>query len=139
MPLAYHHTPMIFHYPAVVPVDMRKQLALQIDLFPTMMGILQLPYINNTMGVDLLKERRPFAYFSADSRLACLNETHYLIMNKRGKAALYHYPSRSLKNEIDERKALADSMKTYVFSMLQTTQWLIDNRKTGLQQSKTGK
>ncbi len=58
--LNYHHTPLIIYAPKLIP---QKQLVSkiggQIDFFPSIMGLIKQPYINNTLGIDLLKEERP--------------------------------------------------------------------------------
>ena len=46
------------------PID---QPVMQIDLFPTIMGILQQPHLNTTPGADVFREPRPYAYFSGSS------------------------------------------------------------------------
>jgi phosphoglycerol transferase MdoB-like AlkP superfamily enzyme len=132
VPLAYHHTPMIFHSAQLILPMLNEELALQIDLFPTLMGLMNQQFINNTLGVNLLEKKRPYAFFSADNRLACLNEQFYLIMNKRGKTSLYRYKEKSLIDVKEEQASLVDSMKIHVFSMLQTAQWMINHRKTAL-------
>lgn len=134
MPLAYHHTPLIFYGPAYIQAGQYDDLGMQIDLFPTLMGITGQEYINNTLGINLLEEKRPFVYFSADDKLACLNEKYYLIIQKRGQEALYDYKEKSLENVITEHPELVKEMKHYTYSMLQTAQWMINNRKIGRQE-----
>lgn len=61
--LDYHHTPLIFHAPYRIKHPKQyDNLGGQIDLFPTLMGLLNLPYTNNTLGIDLLKETRPYIF-----------------------------------------------------------------------------
>ncbi len=54
IPLDYHHTPLVFYAPGILK-DARSFDCIggQIDVFPTIMGILNQPYINNTLGIDL--------------------------------------------------------------------------------------
>ncbi|MHC1707160.1 MAG: LTA synthase family protein [Bacteroidales bacterium] len=133
MPLSYHHTPLIYYTPSgVLKPETQLKQALQIDVFPTLMGILKIPYVNNTLGIDLRKESRPFAYFSADYRLGVLNEEYFLLIDKSGKEALYKYRENSLIDYFNNKPALVDSMKRYTYSMLQTTQYMLRKRLTGL-------
>ena len=94
---------------------------------------MKMPFINNSLGIDLLNDSRPFAYFSADSKLACLNDEYYLIIDKNWTESLYRYKNKDLTNYLESQRSLADSMKTYTYSMLQTTQYLIRNRLVGMQ------
>jgi phosphoglycerol transferase MdoB-like AlkP superfamily enzyme len=132
MPLSYHHSPFIIYAPSFLKPSKSDKLGLQLDVFPTIMGVLKLPYVNNTLGIDLLKENRQFAFFSADDKLGIINHDYFLIIRNDGSESLFNYKNRDLKNYIYDRKSLVDSMKTYTFSMLQSVSWLIENRKTGL-------
>ncbi|MCK5059485.1 MAG: sulfatase-like hydrolase/transferase, partial [Candidatus Aminicenantes bacterium] len=134
MPLSYFHTPFIIHSPSLIREPRSiAQIGGQIDVFPTIMGILNIPYVNNTMGIDLLKESRPFIYFYGDDKMGCLNEEYFLVIRDKGNESLYAYRTRDTKSYLDSKKQLAASMKDYFFSMMQTTKWLIRNGKVGVQ------
>ena len=130
MPLSYHHSPLIIYKPWDKEAKTIDALGLQIDVFPTVLGMLQIPYINNTLGIDLLREKRPFAFFSADQRLGCLNDQYFLIINKNGREALYSYKDKSVIDISASNKVLVDSMKQYTYSNLQVMQYLIRRKLT---------
>ena len=57
IPLDYHHTPLVFYAPGIITEPVTFDcIGGQIDVFPTIMGILNQPYINNTLGIDLLSK-----------------------------------------------------------------------------------
>lgn len=131
MPLSYHHTPLIFYSPKLFSGNkIVDKLGGQIDIFPTIMGLLNLPYINNTLGIDLLKENRKYIYFSADDKLGVLSKDFYLIINKQTGGGLYDYRNNSAHNYINEYAKLAKEMEIYAYTHLQTYQYLL---KTGKQ------
>ncbi len=130
--LAYHHTPLIFYSPALISPASYSKPGLQIDLFPTLMALLKLPYVNNTLGIDLVKENRPFAFFSADDKLGCLDDENYLIIRNNGPESMYKYKTKGITNQLNENKALADNMKTYSYSMLQTVRWILEHKLASL-------
>jgi len=131
MPLAYHHTPLIFYAPDILDsIGYSQKIGGQIDVFPTIMGIFQLPYINNTLGINLLNEERLFIYFTADDKLGVLDHEYFLIIRNSGSESLYKYTEGSVENVIDLNRKLVDSMKTYAHSMLQAASWVIGNKKT---------
>jgi len=132
LPLCYHQTPLIFFRPGLPKPASDEKLALQIDVFPTAMGLLNLPYVNNTLGVDLQTHSRPYAYFSNGTNIGCLGDEYYLILNSSGKEFLYRYKTRDENNLADEMPEVKNRMKDYVLTMFQTTQWMLQNRKTGL-------
>ncbi|NWF88830.1 MAG: LTA synthase family protein [Ignavibacteriaceae bacterium] len=130
MPLNYHHSPLIFYAPKIITESMAySKIGGQIDVFPTIMGLLKFSYINNTLGIDLLKESRPFIYFSADDKVGVLNDSLFLIINGEGKESLYKYKNSDKQNYIEHFTGLAKKMKDYTKSNLQTAQYLIKKNK----------
>lgn len=134
MSLSYHHSPFIIYSPSLIKEPKQfSGLALQLDVFPTLMGITKMPYINNSFGVDLFREKRPFAFFCKDDLIGCVDSSSFLIIRKFGGESLHEYKTRNADNLIEKKSALADSMKTYVYSMLQSANWLLENKKAGKQ------
>jgi len=131
LPLGYHHVPLLFYSPDYVKPQKLTNLAGQTDIFPTTMGILNLPYINNSMGIDLRKETRPFMFFSSPTNTGCLDDSLYLILGGSGKDFLFHYQVNEQKNRIDDYPELVRQMKDYTLSMFQTTQFVVKNRLNG--------
>ncbi len=130
IPLSYHHSPLIIYAPSLIKAPGRvDKLAIQPDIFPTLMGLLNIPYLNNAMGVNLLSEERPFAYFCKDYLVGILNKEKFLIVRKFGGETLHAYRSRNPENILDQNRALAESMKTYAYSMLQTAQWMLEHKQ----------
>jgi phosphoglycerol transferase MdoB-like AlkP superfamily enzyme len=132
MPLSYLHTPLIIYAPKILKPKYFESFGGQIDIFPTVMGILNLSFINNTLGIDLVKEERPYIYFSADDRIGCLSKEFFYVYRTNGIESLYRYKTNETKNYLTEYSFTVDSMRTYAFSMLQASQWLIKNGKTGV-------
>lgn len=133
IPLSYNHIPFIIYSPEIIksPKSIDTPCG-QIDIFPTLMGILGIKYINNTAGVDVFNEPRPFMYFCADDKIGCIdNQYFYLYRVVNNTESLYKWKDNDTKDYINELKAKSDSMKKYSFSMLQASQWMINNKKTG--------
>lgn len=137
IPLSFHHTPFIIYSPQLLGKPKTySTMGMQSDVFPTVMGLLNLSYVNNTFGIDLIRETRPFAYFSDDDKLGCISDEYFLCVEKSGNRSLYSYRDKSSTDLVEAKTALADSMQTYAMSMLQTAQWMLINKKTGPQQKK---
>ncbi len=123
MPLSYHRTPLIIYTPSSSEIcDTLYNLGGQIDVVPTVLGLLNIPYKNKTMGINLFKNKRPFMYFSADDKIGCLDKEYYLIIRPENNESLYRYENLETDNYIDSFKSKSDSMKLYMFSMMQTTE-----------------
>lgn len=129
MPLNLNHTPFIIFSPRLIEEGRHFSCpGGQIDVFPTIMGLLKYSYVNDTLGIDLLneKEKRPYIYFSADDKYGVLDDEFYLIVREEGSPSLYKYRTNDLRDYLSQYKEKAADMKTYAESMFQTTQWLID-------------
>lgn len=123
LPLNYHHIPLIIHAQKFIQPRTIHTLGNQIDLFPTLMGILELPYQNNTLGIDLLREKRPYTFFNSNDKYGVLSQSHFFIQKESGEKHLYE---RGEKNDIYEQyKPKADSMDVYTRSMFQAAQVLM--------------
>lgn len=130
--VAYVQTPLIFYEPAGQDPIIDRRLALQIDVFPTLMGLLNLPYMNNSLGIDLQTGTRPFAYFSNGTNIGVVDSTYYLMLSASGAEFLYRYQEGSTENHLQNHPDLVQRMKDYALPMLQTSQWLVENRQAGL-------
>jgi len=134
VPLSYNHVPLIVHAPGLFHKGVVENgLANQTDIFPTVMGLVGRNYVQNTLGFDLFREKRPFAFFSQDHKLAVINEHFLYVVRKSGNDALYDYRSGSGEDISHLYPALTDSMKNYACANLEVAQWMIREKKTGKQ------
>jgi len=130
MPLSYLHTPLIFYAPQLLGAPQSlNQLGSQVDVFPTIMGMLKLPYVNNSFGIDLFREQRQFACAYADDKFAVLNSEYMYVARDNGVNSLYRYRTGDVKDYSRALPELTAEMKTYGESVFQTTQWLRHNGK----------
>jgi len=132
MSLSYHHIPFVIFAPVLQKRNGYYDcLGGQLDIFPTIMGLLGVSYTNNTLGIDLLRENQPFIYMCADDDVGVLDHEFFLVMKNTGAIDLYKYGKSELRNYSSEHPALVDSMKNYVCSMMQTADYLIRHRLVG--------
>ncbi|MCB0409183.1 MAG: sulfatase-like hydrolase/transferase [Flavobacteriales bacterium] len=128
VPLSYNHVPFIIYAPQLITQHQQLQnYGGQIDVFPTLMHLVGLPYINNTLGIDLLNGNRPFMYFCNDDKMGVINKEYYYIYRKTSAASLYRYKENDRKDYIDFTEQ-AERMKTYGISNMQMGQYLIKNK-----------
>ena len=138
MPLSFFRVPLIMYAPEILKKDtIVQRVGGQIDVFPTIMGLLNMKYINNTLGIDLLKDKRDYTCFSAYNELGCTNDSLYwyklLIVDREH---LHPFKTKQSIELMDKYRSQADSMRLFSESMLQATQWLIKNKKVGPQTTK---
>jgi phosphoglycerol transferase MdoB-like AlkP superfamily enzyme len=129
MPLSYHHSPFIIYAPKILgephAFDM---LTAQLDVFPTVMGLLALPYVNNTLGVDVLAKPRPYVYFCADNKYGVLDDEYFMVVKESGEEALYRYVDKDVRNIIGEHEERANAMRSYALSNMQTYRHLLEKK-----------
>ena len=128
--LSYNHIPLMIVSPAFEEPKVFSQPTGQIDVFPTVMGLLNQSYTNNTFGVDAIKNPRQYIYFSADNVIGCVDTTWLYVYHTEGREGLYDYAAASVSNVIGEYPEKADSMKKYALSMTQASHYIIANGKT---------
>ena len=93
------------------------------------MGLLKISYVNNSFGIDLFRENRQYIYFNNDDKLGCLSDSLYFIYNANGKESLHKYYQNEIVDCKNNFQTEFGAMKMYSFSMLQTTQWMIEQKK----------
>lgn len=131
--LNYHHSPFIIYAPHIItkPKDFQS-IGGQIDIFPTLMGILKLNYINTTLGVDLINEQRPYTIINDDDKFGVLDEDFLLIVKDGEQSKLYNYPAKDLTDYSQKMKEKTIEMETYAKTNLQVFQNIIKENNTTL-------
>ncbi len=129
MPLSYNHIPCLFYMPSQLKPDTISSLGGQIDVLPTLLGVLNIPFKNTSMGIDLIHEKRPWMYFTADSKIGAINEEYYYFnLLEEQKEMLYKFKDLDTKNYIPDYKAKADSMKKYAYDMIRAADHIIKQK-----------
>lgn len=127
--ISYNHTPLLFYAPYIFDENKTLQaMAGQVDIFPTVMGLLQLSYVNNTLGIDLLKEQRPYIFFSADDKFGVIDDEWLLVVNGDKSKELFKYRNFNTHNFLIEKPDLVERMYTYATSNFQAFQYFLLKR-----------
>jgi len=131
MPLSLNQIPCIIYAPSLLKPTVVSGFGVQSDIYPTLMGITNIPYVNTTMGVDLLKEKRKYAYFNGDDKFGVINDSLFYIYKDTEDEYLYHYKTKSVTNLKDSLPELKQEMKEYATSFLQTYQAILNKNLEG--------
>lgn len=134
MILSLNHIPLVIYSPMFDDMPKRfTQFGNQMDVFPTVMGLLNHTYQNNSLGDDLLKTNRPFTYFVSDHHLGCIGDEFFYIYTLGNKnEGLYRYRERETDNLNAMYPVVVDSMRSYSVSMMMAANYLVKNKLTGL-------
>ena len=136
MPLSYNHIPLIIYSPTFEDAPKRfGQFGGQVDVFPTILGLLNQSYMNNTLGIDLFKQKRPYMFFSSDDSVGAIDSSFFYSNNiKTSIEGLFDYRNNNPENMIDAYRTRADSMRSYSASMLRVSEYMIKNKLTRVNQ-----
>jgi phosphoglycerol transferase MdoB-like AlkP superfamily enzyme len=131
MPLSHNHIPCIIYSPLLNDTPKQfKQFGGQIDVYPTVMGLLNISYINNSLGIDLLKQQqRPCMFFVNDNQLGCINDNYFYVRDLITKSdILYDLSANSSDNIFDKNPDVAEHLKNYSVSMMVTAEYMLKNK-----------
>lgn len=130
---SYNHIPIMFYAPGILgePKTMENFIG-QVDIYPTLMSLLNVSYVNSTLGVDALKSPRDKMFFSADSKIGCINKDWMYVYRFGGDESLYDYKSNDATDHAKKRPQDVAELKKYCLSNIQTAEWIISHDKTSL-------
>ena len=137
MPL--NHIPCIIHSPTFEDAPRRFHgFGGQIDLFPTIMGLLNMSYVNNSPGIDLLKESRSHMFFANDHQLGCIDERYFYVRNLAENMDFLYALDDGTDNAATEAQPESEKleimrkMKSYAVSMTVVSDYLMKNNQIRL-------
>lgn len=131
MPLSYNHVPLVFYAPdGSCPDTILHNPAGQIDIFPTAMGLLGLPYVNSSFGVDLLRQQRPFIYFNGDDKFGVIDSEWFLIARMDGAKRLHRYTMKDRTDHSAAQPEITERMYRYGAAQIQACQAILHRKQT---------
>ena len=129
--LAFHHVPFMIYAPAIFSEPVKySSVGGQADIFPTVAGLLNLSYTNNSMGVDLLKQKRAYYPFNNDEEMCCVSN-EFLFTMQQGHETLYKISEDKKSLSPSPPGAVSDSMKYFTEAVLQVTRKMLSDNKMG--------
>ncbi len=132
--LADEHIPLLFYAPSMLNPSLHSEPVSQIDVLPTIAGMLQQPYRNSTLGRDLLdtskKENAAFIIYHAPGWIGVVGDDYFyrknirfnkdeLVPVKIGLPPLTRLQMDSVKNH----------MSGLTSAIYETARWMLVNNK----------
>lgn len=128
MPQSYNHIPLMI-YGKDIPPTVHNGFGGQIDVAPTLLGMLNMSYLQNNFGVNLLEEERPCMFFTADNLIGARDLTHLFIYSPDNQQE-FKYKLENEKLHVAADDEGFGLLKNYCFSMLQCTEQMVKEHKT---------
>ena len=128
LPVSYNHIPLLMFGPDVKP-QLYDGLAQQVDIVPTVLGLLGLSYDYDGFGVDLLKTRRQMVFYSADNQIVARDYKRCFVYNPNMQKAFYYDALPKWKLRESHNYKSFEPLKKYVFAMEQTAQFMLNQQR----------
>ena len=135
--LSDEHVPLLFYAPALLPPQKRSEVVSQIDILPTVAGMVHQSYLNSTLGRDLLttKNKKDVAFIihHDEGNIGVITDDYYFIKNIRiNKEELVSVRSNQLDLSYAQQDSVKRSLSALTSAIYETAKWmLVNNKKQG--------
>jgi phosphoglycerol transferase MdoB-like AlkP superfamily enzyme len=131
--LTDQHVPLLFYAPGMIPPQRRKEVVSQIDVLPTLFGLLHRPYENRTLGRDLLTPRpkKDFAFITnASDMIGVITNEHYFTHHlNSGEQKLFLLNDSVQKSAASAQKKTTRELAELTYALFETSRYMIMNNK----------
>ena len=122
--------PLLFYSPALLPPAHHPEAVSQVDVLPTIAGLLLQPYTNSTLGRDLLdpieKEHAAFIIYHAPGWIGVVNDDYFFRKNIRiQKEELVPVKKDSLQLTFQQRDSVRKHLSELTSAMYETSRWML--------------
>lgn len=132
--LSDEHVPLLFYAPGLIKPERRFEAVSQIDILPTIAGLLNQPYANTTLGRDLLRkgEGDDFAFIihHDEGKIGMVNNDFYYILNlnlQRDTLVPVHFNEVAL--DAEAYKKTKEKMSVQTIAFYETARWMLLNNQ----------
>jgi len=145
--LTDEHVPLLFYAPYLLQPQRRAETVSQIDVLPTIAGMISQPYLNTTLGRDLLDtaKKNDLAFIiNGQGKIGLVNNEYYFTMNidfpsaDSRNSSVVEFPDPQLypvKNEAilpspADTEEIKKKMMELTNAYYETAKWMLLNNKT---------
>lgn len=123
LPQSYNHIPCIMFGPGI-PERQYDGLATQIDVMPTLLGLMGLSYEYDGFGTDLMRHPRQRVFYTSDTQLVARDTVACVIHNPQMERDFCYEVGEGGLLRPTAQTARHDSLRRYVFAMIQTAEYM---------------
>lgn len=132
--LTDEHVPLLFFAPGFLAPQRRGEVVSQIDVLPTIAGMLHQPYVNTTLGRDLLDpdKRNNFAFITntADG-IGMVTDHYYFTRNiNSGEEQISPIRTDLMKLTKDQEDSVKKRLSAFTEAFYETSKYLIMNNQS---------
>jgi phosphoglycerol transferase MdoB-like AlkP superfamily enzyme len=131
--LTDEHVPLLFYAPYLLPPQKRGEVVSQIDILPTIAGMLHQPYINTTLGRDLLDpaKKNNYAFITNTAGgIGMVTDDFYFSRNINfPDEQLNPVRSQALMYNKQQQDSIKKVLSNFTNAFFETAKYLIMNNK----------
>ena len=132
--LSDEHVPLLFYAPELLTPQTRNEVVSQIDVLPTIAGMLHQPYSNTTLGRDLLNSKdkldAAFIIHHDEGKIGIVTNDHYFVKNMQiSKEELMpmHYDTLSMGQV--QGDSIKNRLSQLTSAIYETAKWMLVNNR----------
>jgi len=127
IPVKRYEIPMLVYSPAHIKPGRVEKMMSQIDVAPTVLGLMNMSYQSDFLGRDILKEsgQAPRAFISTYQKLGYLTEKELLVLGPQQYAAQYQVDRKSGEAK---KVAVTDALINEMLAYYQGADYLYQHR-----------
>ncbi len=131
--LTDEHIPLLFYAPYLLVPQRRDETVSQIDVLPTIAGMVHQPYVNTTLGRDLLdpEKKNNFAFITnAAGKIGMVTDDYYFSKNLNfPDERLFSVTNDSLPYTAAQKDSIKQKMTAFTSAFFETARYMIMNNK----------
>ncbi|MET0394116.1 MAG: LTA synthase family protein [Chitinophagaceae bacterium] len=131
--LTDEHVPLLFYAPYLLQPQKRSEVVSQIDVLPTIAGMVQQPYVNTTLGRDLLDpaKKNNFAFVTNTAgRIGMVTDDFYFTTHLNfpdEQMVPVRYSSRAYTRA--ERDSIQKTLSVFTTAFFETAKYMLMHNK----------
>ena len=131
--LTDEHVPLLFYAPALLTPQRRPEVVSQIDILPTLAGMLHQPYVNTTLGRDLLdpakKNNYAFVTNTADA-IGMVTDDFYFTRNINSQEeSIVPMHARATYFSKQQQDSTKKKLSEFTSAFYETAKYMLMNNK----------
>jgi phosphoglycerol transferase MdoB-like AlkP superfamily enzyme len=128
------HVPLLFYAPYLLQPQRRTETVSQIDILPTIASMLQEPYMNTTLGRNLLQtgKQNNYAFIinHDEGKIGMVTDKYYFTKNINfSNERLYPVSGRRLPFTKSQQDSIKVKMSIITTAYYETAKWMLMNNK----------
>ena len=130
--LSDEHVPLLFYAPHLLMPQKKHEVVSQIDVLPTIAGMVHQSYINSTLGRDLLNSKNKmnaaFIIHHDEGNIGVVTDDYFFVKNLRiSKETLMPLNSNTLSLSTEQADSVKRNLSKLTSAIYETSKWMLVN------------